>query len=301
MTNVTIFKQQDVAVSGPRESALGKKFSSAGITSRRIQANINGTFKRVVNGEQVGNAVRGEINVIIVGALENVSRIFYKEKFDPNKEATLPNCWSNMGDVPDPKAPDPQSASCSSCSQNIKGSGDGGGKACRYQRRISVMLAGDPSGDIYQFNIPAKSLFGKGTGNVHPFESYAKFLTANGEALDTVVTNISFDSNADTMELVFSPQRILSDEEYELVKVAQTRPETDKYTRITVAQTDGVTKKPNSEPKQIEMKAKVTRTEEPEEEEAVVAEPVKRSKKTETATPTAKKNLADIANAWGDE
>lgn len=287
MSNVTIFKQQGVAAVGPRESALGKKFASSGGTSRRIQANINGTFKRVINGEQVGNAVRGEINVIIVGALESVSRIYYREKFDPNKEATLPNCWSNLGDVPDPKASDPQSGSCMSCEQNIKGSGENGGRACRYQRRISVLLADDPSGEVYQFNVPAKSLFGKGTGNVHPFESYTKFLSANNEALDTVVTTISFDSNASTMELIFSPLRMINDDEYALVKAAQARPETDRYTRITAAQADGVVKKP------------VTIAAAPAEEE--IAEPTKRSKKPAPAPAAAKKSLAEIADEWGDE
>lgn len=298
MANVTIFEQQDAAVYTPRESALGKKFASAGGNSRRIQANINGTFKRIVNGEQIGNAVRGEISVIIVGALESVSRIFYKEKFDPNKEATLPNCWSNKGDVPDPKASEPQSDSCATCPQNIKGSGETGGKACRYQRRVSLLLAGDLSGDVYQFNIPAKSLFGKGVGNSHPFESYVKFLSANDAALDTVVTKISFDSNAETMELVFSPQRVITDEEYERVRAAQARPETDRYTRITVAQTDGVTKKPAALAPVVEAKAKVVRADEPDDEPA---EPVKRSGKKVEAPAPAKKSLADVANAWGDD
>ena len=156
MSNVAIFKQQNaVAVSGNRQLSDLARSLATSTTSRRIQTNTNGTFKRIVNGEQIGNAVRGEINVIIVGALPKVSRIFYKEKFDPNKEATLPNCWSNLGDKPEDAAADKQHSNCADCPQNIKGSGDNGSKACRYQRRISVLVEGDSSGDVYQFNVPA--------------------------------------------------------------------------------------------------------------------------------------------------
>jgi len=296
--NVSIFTGQTGVSTERRQSALAQKLATTStVSNRRIQANINGTFKKMVNGEQVGNAIRGEFNAIVVGMLTNVSRIYYKEKFDPNKEATLPNCWSNNGDKPEAGASDPQHGNCADCPRNIKGSSDNGGKACRYQRRVSLMLEGDESGTVYQFNIPAKSLFGKGTGNIHPFESYVKFLVNNGMSPDLVVTNISFDSNAETMELVFSPVREVSDAEYALVLTAQERPETEMYTKLTAAQTDGVSKTPKlDKPAPV-----VTRSEEPEEEE--VAEPVKRTKKKEEETPAAESEdpLASIIDEWGSE
>lgn len=296
--DVSIFTNQTGVATERRQSALAQKIatSSSG-SSRRIQANINGTFKKMVNGEQVGNAIRGEFNAIVVGMLTNVSRIFYKEKFDPSKEATLPNCWSNNGDKPEAGASDPQHSNCADCPQNIKGSGETGGKACRYQRRVSLLLEGDESGTVYQFNIPAKSLFGKGTGNIHPFESYVKFLVNNNMSPDLVVTNISFDSNAETMELVFSPVREVSDAEYELVLAAQERPETDMYTKLTAAQTDGVSKTPKLEkPAPV-----ITRSEEPEEEEEV-QEPVKRTKKKEEAPKAESEDpLASIIDEWGSD
>lgn len=298
MSNVAIFKQQnEVAVSSNRQLSDLAKSLATSTTSRRIQTNTNGTFKRIINGEQIGTAVRGEINVIIVGALPKVSRIFYKEKFDPNKEATLPNCWSNLGDKPEDAAADKQHSNCADCPQNIKGSGDNGSKACRYQRRISVLVEGDSSGDVYQFNVPAKSLFGKGTGNVHPFESYVKFLIANGESPDNVVTNISFDANADTMELLFTPLRNVSDEEYELVKAAQFKPETKMYTMITVAQADGVKKQPPAV--EVKQAKSVVRSDEPDDEP--VEEPVKRQAKKVEAAPKAKANLADVVSKWGED
>jgi len=288
MGEVTIFNQAQknaVTVSGPRESALKGVFKSGAVTTRRIQANINGTFKRIVNGEQVGNAVRGDIKVIILNALPSPSRQYYADKYDPSKEATLPNCWSNDGVAPEANAPDKQAASCMNCDQNIKGSGENGNKACRYVRRIAVMLENDPSGDIYQFNIPAKSLFGKGTGNVHPFESYTRYITSNNEALDNIVTKISFDAEASTMELNFSADRIITDDEYELVKEARSKPEFSMYVRMTAAQTDKVVKVPAA-----------ARAEEPEEE--ATAEPTKRPKKKAAEPVAGKQDLASALNDW---
>jgi len=299
MTDVAIFKDKNaVTTSGNRApSALAKSLASE-FTFRRIQTNTNGTFKRIVNGEQIGNAVRGEINVIIVDALPKVSRVFYKNKYDPNAEATRPDCWSNLGDKPEAAAGNKQSDNCPDCPQNIKGSGENGSRACRFQRRVAVMLEGDEKGEIYQFNVPAKSLFGKGTGNVHPFESYVKFLLANGQSPDGVVTNVSYDLNADSMELLFTPLREIDDAEYELVMAAQSKPETKMYTAITVAQNDS---KNGPKPAPAEKKAvnKVERSDEPEEE--VSAEPKKRGpKKQETAEAKPKSDLAKTISDWSE-
>ena len=227
--------------------------------------------------------------------LPKVSRTFYKEDFDPNKEATLPDCWSNLGDKPEAAAPNPQHANCADCPMNIKGSGKNGARACRFQRRIAVLVEGDASGDVYQFNVPAKSLFGNGVGNVHPFESYIKFLIANGESPDRVVTNIKFDDNADTMELVFSPVRNINDAEYELITAAQAKPETKRYTMLTVAEASNVNKAPPA----IAAKPaeKVTRSEEPED----VPAPIKREVKKPQEAPKAKPDVTAVINAWADD
>jgi hypothetical protein len=305
--DVSIFKNQGqvIASDGRRPSALGQQLADKiKLYSRRIQTNNKGFFRKMVNGEYVGDPIRDSFNAIIVGMLPGVSRIYYREKYDPDSEPTLPNCWSNNADLPDSEAPDKQAPNCTECPQNIKGSGDNGGRACRFQRRIAIMLAGDPLGEVYQFSIPAKSLFGKGVGNVHPFESYVKYLLLNREAPDTVVTQISYDLDAEGMELVFTPVRQLSDAEYALVTAAQERPETTLYTRITVAQTDGVTAKPTTravEPPAVE-KPRVTRSEEPDDVE-VIEEPVKRStrKREEAVDEEAPDSLASVISEWGQK
>jgi hypothetical protein len=301
--DVSIFNNRNAVgvASEKRLTKLGQTLASSS-TARRIQCNINGTFKKLVNGEQVGNAVRGSMNLIIINALPKVSRVYYAAKYDPNAEASLPNCWSNLGDTPESNVPEPQHANCSECPMNIAGSGENGGRACRFQRRVAVLVEGDMSGDVYQFNIPAKSLFGKGSGNVHPFESYVKFLVANGESPDTVVTTVAFDDDAEGMELTFSPLRPVTDEEFALLQKSQAKPETDLYTRITVAQLDGVTKRPERAPAAKPAAPKVQRSEEPEDE--VAEEPVKRQSKKKEEAPVAaapKADLAAVIDAWGSD
>jgi hypothetical protein len=301
VSNLSIFKQAGaVSTAAKRElSELGKSLASVNNT-RRIQTNTNGTFKRLVNGEQIGKAIRGEFNAIIVDALPKVSRTFYAGKYDPDAKPTLPDCWSNLGDKPEAAAGNPQASNCVSCPQNVSGSGDNGkGRACRFQRRIAVILEGDDSGDVYQFNVPAKSLFGKGNGNVHPFESYVKFLIANGESPDGVVTNIAYNLDAETMQIQFTPVRGVTDEEYALVKEARNDPATRQMIVLTVAAQDGAKAAPKEEAKP---QPKITYSDEPDEdEEEEVETPKKRPSKAAEEVVPPKKDLANVLATWGGD
>ena len=93
MSNITIFEEGSSLPTVKRASRLADKISSGG-GLRRIQTNTNGTFKRIVGGEQIGKAVPHEINVIIVDMLKDVSREYYASEYDPEGKATLPDCWS---------------------------------------------------------------------------------------------------------------------------------------------------------------------------------------------------------------
>lgn len=309
MSNLTIFTDPSNVPTVRRQSKLLDKMgSSGGGIPRRIGLNTNGTFKRIINGEQVGKAVPHQLDVIIVDLLPEPSRQFYSSKYDPNAQATLPDCWSNDGKTPEAKAPKKAAASCAACPKNVEGSGDNGkGKACRYLRRVAVLVAGDPSGEVYQMQIPAASLFGKGVDNVHPFESYKRFLLANGEALDTVVTRVMYDLDADTMKLKFQPVRHLTDVESGFVDAAQEDPETKRYVGLTVAEMDGA--KAPAEPKMLEAKATPAAPaanpfgDDEDEEPAMTEVPAKRaaSKRATTDTATAKPELKQAMAAWLDD
>lgn len=307
MSNLTIFKDPN-ALATPRAKGTTTALAQSMVQSnsiRRIATNTNGTFKRIVGGEQIGNAIRGEFNCIIVDALPKVSRTYYAGKYDPNAKATLPDCWSNLGEKPEAAAKAPQASACISCPQNVKGSGENGGRACRYQRRIAILVMGDPTGDVYQFNVPAKSLFGKGVGNVHPFESYVKYLVANGESPDTVVTNISYDLNADSMELQFTPLRGITNEEFALVTAAQADPETKNYIQLTVSPVAAAPKKAapaavvEEEEEEAPAPAALQRSDEPDDEEPVVEQPKRSAKPAASAPAAGQSDLSSIIDAWG--
>ena len=259
--DVTIFSRPGGAVADGRtrrQSALAQTLASAS-TYRAIQTNTNGTFRKLLNGEPVGNAIRGELNAVIVNALPRVSRVFYAGAYDPKAAPTLPDCWSNDGEEPELAVSKPQAQACVACPQNVKGSSDNGGRACRFRRNIALLLEGDDSGDIYRFGVPAQSLFGKGIGNSHPFENYIRFLISNGESPDTVVTNISYDLEADTMKLVFTPVRILTPEEETLVAAAQANPESkDAVVVVSAAALAGAAAKANTETVQAKVVAQAT-------------------------------------------
>ena len=304
MSNVTIFEQSSNLPTIKRESKLADKMGSGGGNLRRIGLNTNGTFKRIVNGEQIGKAVPHELNVIIVDLLKDVSRTFYEGTYDPNAKPTLPDCWSNLGDRPDPRSSKPQSGTtCADCVQNTAGSGaQGRGKACRYQRRLAVLVEGDPSGDLYQLNIPAKSLFGKGVGNVHPFESYKNYLRANGEGVDTIVTKVMYDLDADTMALKFKAVRHLMQEEADMVDVAQNNPETQRYIQLTPAETNAPKAHTAAPAAKVKPASVFDTPEEAEEAAAPVSEaPTKRASKKQEEAPAPKQKLADMMSQWGDE
>jgi hypothetical protein len=290
MSNISIFQQKNSVATNREVSELSKALAGVNTnTSRRITM-AKGVFRRIVNGKEAGKVKDGFINAIVINALPKVSRQFYASTYDPDAPPTLPDCWSNLGDVPDAKSTNVQSTSCATCPQNIDGSGTNGkGRACRYNRRVALLLENDMSGDIYQFNIPAKSLFGKGVGNTHPFESYTKFLPANGESIDRIVTSISFDENETADVLKFTPVRHLTDEEIDVVEAAQASQEAKNVIQLTVAQQDGVKKLPAA------AEAKVGSV------EVEAEEPVKRaSKKAEVPSAAPKAALADVVSAWSD-
>jgi len=113
-----------------------------------------------------------------------------------------------------------------------------------------------------------------------------------------VVTNASFDLNADTMQLVFTPLRNTTDAEYALVKEAQKRPESRSYTMLTVAQTDGVRALPPAAIAAPKPAPVVVASDEPDDEEDVPA-PVKRPGKKSAAPVEKKTSLADDMEIWG--
>jgi len=151
---------------------------------------------------------------VIVNAAE-VSRSYYARDYDVNAKQ-LPKCWSLNTQTPAPDVPDDrrESARCMDCVQNVRGSGGGGGRACRFHQRVAFCFVDKENfvPEVYQLQLPATSVFGKDPHKMC-MQAYLKHLNANSAPLVSVVTNISFDKASSLPKLVFNPVRPLTEEE----------------------------------------------------------------------------------------
>lgn len=257
----------------------------------------NGIFRKVVGGEEMGK-VKGALNVVIVNASPHVGRIFYAKQWSPDAEPTAPDCFSNDGQTPDAGSANPQADRCDACQQNIKGSGMGNSKACRYSRRIAVVVEEEfgtsLEGEVYQMNLASKSLFGESpSDNTHTFENYTKYLANNGKSLDYVVTQMSFNEDNDNQSVLFTPIRFINKGEFGVTSKLGSKPEVQKLVVMTPYQADVSGRKPQLAAPAPAPKAKA-------EEVDAGDEPVKRESKKAEA-PKAKKSLDSLVKEWSDE
>ena len=231
MSNLSIFKNGGgvPAHLQKRELSATTKALMGGFESRRISIR-GGVFRKVINGQEVGAIPERALNVVIVGVAEHTSRQFYQAAYQEDAVPTAPDCYSGDGITPAATALHIQAATCATCPQNIAGSGQGDSKACRFQRRIAVVLEKNlEDGEVYEMTLAATSLFG-GKGKPDPdkmgMRQYANFLGGYGVNIESVVTELRFDLDAATPKLVFAAVRPLETDELILVEEYSKLPET---------------------------------------------------------------------------
>jgi len=268
-------------------------------TTRRISLK-GGKFRNLVNGDQVSVSNNDTLNVVIIDAAP-VSRTFYEGEYNP-EVVTAPTCWSSDTDKPDDNVDAPQASRCADCEQNVKGSGKGESRACRYSQKIAVSLEEDMD-NVYQMQLPATSIFGDTKEGKMPMQAYARFLKAHNTPVIAVVTEMKFDENSSVPKLFFSPSRPL--EEVELIKaVASVESDATKNAiEMRVFDTDK-NKKPKEEVvvERVPRKKKAAPVLEVVEEAEEVEEPAKKvSKKVEETPPEEDKKLSSLMSQWDDE
>ena len=265
-----------------------------------------GVFRLIAGGKEIAQIEDRHLDVVIVAAQPKVGRMYYEGKWDPSKAAVPPACWSPDGDKPDAAVKNPQASACMSCPQNVAGSGQGNSKACRFERRLAVVLANDISGDVLQLALPSTSLFGDAENGNHPLHAYVKALTAQNINPDMVITRIKFDTKAEHPKLFFKPQGWLTEEQYKEVQEQGKSDAAIKAITLTVSQQDGV-KSEASVAEQEEFapapaaKAKKTTkaAAEPAADEEADEPTVRKEKAAPQQVPA--NDLAALANAWGDD
>ena len=171
----------------------------------------------------------------------------------------------------------------------------------RYQQRLAVVLANNPEGDVLQLTLPATSVFGKEDGDKRPLQAYARYLALQNPPVnpEQIVTEMRFDTKAESPKLYFKPVRWLSEEEYEVVKTQAASSDAQRAVVMTVAQSDGVKSAP---PMAIPGKPTTAKKAKAEPVADADEEPeVRKDAPKAAAVPAKKGKLADIVSDWDDE
>lgn len=184
---------------------LSRGVSAGGFPSISIKGK---EFAIVRDGNRVPVTKRNEegeeevaryIDVVIVRANPNVSKVFYEGSFTEGSDAK-PSCYSNDGHAPAADAEDPQCKSCSVCPHNQWGSriteNGGKAKACADSRRLALSAIGTIK-DPMLLRVPAASL--------KELAEYNKLLQMKGVPYPSVVTRIGFQKGVAYPALVFKP------------------------------------------------------------------------------------------------
>ena len=242
-TEIDIFQTGGaVATVNRRDDGFTNNITASTSTSKRISIR-GGLFRLMVNGQELEHTNDRHMDVVIVNASPAVHRTFYAANYNAQQKAPPPVCWSSDSIGPDSTVVEPQAKDCASCPQNIKGSGANGSKACRYSRRIAVVLAQiDMEGnvvsigdEVYQVTLPAQSIFGNGKADKRPLHEYTDFVRTKGESLMSVVSRMSFDTDSATPRLGFRAVARLNDSQFEACRDISQSDDARRAVTLTVA------------------------------------------------------------------
>ena len=221
---------------------VGKALMAAiGDTRNRIGLKGN-RFRQVINGQEVGVWEENYLDVIIVGVVPTLSRIYYAGKYKQAGDNAPPVCYSVDNVVPSDDVISKQSDKCATCPQNVKGSriSDDGheGKACSYFRRMCIKLPGDST--LYYVDVKAMGLFGDSNKALNQFSmnDYAKFLETRGVDASLVITRLSFDIDSSVPKLLFKPFGYIDEFDAEQIRAISETNEINEYLTINMKTVD---------------------------------------------------------------
>lgn len=185
---------------------------AAGVTSGFAILTLRGKVWRVKHRGEEHPQLRKDdgtpkaaVDVVIVKAAPNLSKIFYEKGYNPDDTAAAPDCWSVNGVTPDAGAAKKQSTTCAGCPKNAWGSrvSETGksGKACQDSKRLAVVPIDDMDNEVFGgpmlLRVPPASLADMAT--------YASKLEQLGYPPYGVVTRLKFDMAAEFPKIIFEP------------------------------------------------------------------------------------------------
>ena len=193
----------------PRISIKGSKF-------HEVEGGVSCTLMQPGSNPQVPLML---LEVVIVGANPNLVKAYYEGEYQPGDDRE-PVCSSENGIEPDAhigtqEGTKKQGSACATCPQNQWGSRISKMtgkevKACTDSKRLVILPAADLGYKALALNVTPAALGDWG--------AYVKALSGRGVPVNSVVTNITFDSAASFPKLLFSFNRFLTPEDYERAK-----------------------------------------------------------------------------------
>jgi hypothetical protein len=133
------------------------------------------------------------LDIVIVGANQNTSKLYYPPGTYQEDSANAPTCASTNGDAPDPGVAIPQSKTCHDCPHN-QWLPNRGGKECQDHRRLAVVVLPymktrprleSPINTPVFFKVPPASL--------KSFKAYGDMLNNEKVHFASVITRVTFD------------------------------------------------------------------------------------------------------------
>lgn len=213
---------------------LAASLAGAGAGVKRIS--IKGGVWRLMQGKnELGVNDARFMRVVIVDAAPRAYQAYYKGKFVEGQNVSA-TCWSKNGQTPEPEVVEKQSASCATCPQAIKGSSEGDRRACRMQHRLAVALPDDPTGDLYQMIFPATSLLGDPAEGQYPLRAYAKMVAQNKVRMNSIITEMRFDTNSATPKVMFKPVGFVEKDVLDLLNARRDAGECEELIDMTFEQ-----------------------------------------------------------------
>jgi hypothetical protein len=252
-----------------------------------------GAFREMLGNKEVRVSEDRAMNVIIIKSAPNVYRSYYSGAYVEGENAS-PACWSIDNQYPAAAVPaeQKQANKCMDCKQNIKGSGQGDSRACRYQQRVAVLVEGEvDKRRVAQLILPATSVFGEGEKGKLPLQAYGRHLKAHGTPVTGVITEMRFDINSPTPKLHFKPIRPITEDEFEVVNELRNSQDAEEAVKFVV-------NPPKAKEELFEPKAETKKAAKVEKVEAEEVEEPKKAASKKTAEPAPE--LADLVDNWDD-
>ena len=317
MSNVALFNPSQAPAFAKNRTALSpmaRALAGGAVGNRTKSISIKGgVFRLNEGGKEIAAIEERYLDVVIVNAAPDVSRVFYAKAYDG--EVSAPDCWSQDGKTPSPEASNPQHNKCDGCQQNIAGSGQNNSRACRFQQHIAVVLANDMEGAVLKLTVPAKSVFGKEEGDNRALQAYARHLGAQNIDPSEVITRMKFDTKSEAPKLFFKAMRWLTDDEFPTIQEQGKTDTAVKAITMSFSKMDSV-----AAPAPLKLEGKRPAPAVVEEEEAPQPQPkdktkpkppplppeddeepvVRKEEKKPNAVPKAKADLSAMVDDWDE-